>query len=283
MRINAVYASRDPHRAGVLIEALTAGGVSVSNALKAKEALGLLAHHSCELLLLGQKLVDEDGLALLKNIRSKGPSRQIPVVALIDQGESAQIPSPASFAAAAQAPSAGQRTIDTLKRFVKDSSGQAHIPARRSPSSQGPVSARLAFFQAGADECLSLNWDVAENVARIKAVLRRMSVNPAEEVIKMGAVELNITSYTLKVSGKRVPLTSKELDLLYVFLSSGNRVLSRPYLIERVWGYNYFGSPRTVDVHVRRLREKLGKAARYITTIPCVGYKLVPPNAEMRR
>ena len=78
-------------------------------------------------------------------------------------------------------------------------------------------------------------------------------------------------------------LTSKELDLLYVFLSSANRVLSRPYLIERVWGYNYFGSPRTVDVHVRRLREKLGVAAKYITTIPCVGYKLVPPGGEMRR
>ena len=54
-------------------------------------------------------------------------------------------------------------------------------------------------------------------------------------------------------------------------------------LIERVWGYNYFGSPRTVDVHVRRLREKLGAAARFITTIPCVGYKLIPPGAGLRR
>jgi two-component system alkaline phosphatase synthesis response regulator PhoP len=114
-------------------------------------------------------------------------------------------------------------------------------------------------------------------------VLRRTQVNASEEIIKMGPIELNLTSYTLHVSGKRVALTSKELDLLYVFLSSANRVLSRPYLIERVWGYNYFGSPRTVDVHVRRLREKLGSAARFVTTIPCVGYKLVPPGAEMRR
>jgi two-component system alkaline phosphatase synthesis response regulator PhoP len=102
---------------------------------------------------------------------------------------------------------------------------------------------------------------------------------PQEELLKMGPIELNLTSYTLRVNGKNVPLTSKELDLLYVFLSSPNRVLSRPYLIERVWGYNYFGSPRTVDVHVRRLREKLGKAARYITTVPCVGYKLIPPGS----
>jgi two-component system alkaline phosphatase synthesis response regulator PhoP len=113
--------------------------------------------------------------------------------------------------------------------------------------------------------------------------LRRTQVNTSEEILKMGEIELNLTSYTLHVAGKRVALTSKELDLLYVFLSSSNRVLSRPYLIERVWGYNYFGSPRTVDVHVRRLREKLGPAARFITTIPCVGYKLIPPGSDMRR
>jgi two-component system alkaline phosphatase synthesis response regulator PhoP len=137
---------------------------------------------------------------------------------------------------------------------------------------------RLMFFQLGADEVLNLTQDVQECIARIKAVLRRTMVNPQEDVLKLGEVELNLTSYTLRVAGREVPLTSKELDLLYVFLSSQNRVLSRPYLIERVWGYNYFGSPRTVDVHVRRLRQKLGKASRFITTIPCVGYKLVPPG-----
>ena len=162
-------------------------------------------------------------------------------------------------------------------------------PCSACPAAAAPAASckdkvsRLAFFQAGADECLLLSWDAAECLARIKAVLRRTQVNAAEELIKMGEIELNLTSYTLHISGKRVPLTSKELDLLYVFLSSANRVLSRPYLIERVWGYNYFGSPRTVDVHVRRLREKLGVAAKYITTIPCVGYKLIPPGGEMRR
>ena len=115
----------------------------------------------------------------------------------------------------------------------------------------------------------------------LKAVLTRVMTKPQEEIIRMGPIELNLTSYTLKVAGKNVPLTSKELDLLYVFLSSPNRVLSRPYLIERVWGYNYFGSPRTVDVHVRRLREKLCKAAKFITTVPCVGYKLIPPGSEV--
>jgi DNA-binding response OmpR family regulator len=279
MRINAVYASRDPNRAGVILEALANNGISVTTAQKAKEVQGLLVHRGCDLLLVGQKLVDEEGLALVKNLRAKGPSRQLPIIALVEHGDA-----PAFTGSKNQSAYSlfGQKTADTMRRF--DPTNDAKV------ASSGPgayasdkISLRLAFFQAGADECLSLNWDVAECIARIKAVMRRTQVNVSEEIIKMGEIELNLTSYTLHVAGKRVPLTSKELDLLYVFLSSANRVLSRPYLIERVWGYNYFGSPRTVDVHVRRLREKLGPAARFITTIPCVGYKLIPPGAEMRR
>lgn len=262
MRVNVVYASRDPNRAGVILESLGANNMSVTIAQKAKEVMGLLAHRGCDLILVGQKLADEDGVTLVKNLRSRGPTRNLPIVALVEHGEIQSNPEQARAAYAG---------------FYR--------PKGASPqsTSKEKVSQRLAFFQAGADECMALNWDVAEMVARIKAVLRRTQVNASEEIIKMGEIELNLTSYTLHVSGKKVALTSKELDLLYVFLSSSNRVLSRPYLIERVWGYNYFGSPRTVDVHVRRLREKLGSAARYITTIPCVGYKLVPPGAEMRR
>lgn len=283
MRINVVYASRDPNRAGVILEALSGNGMSVTVAQKAKEVLGLLAHRGCDLLIVGQRLVDEEGLSLVKTLRARGPSRQLPIVALVEHGDS---PAPGDRPKTSYA-FYGQKTAETMRKF-----SAAPSPARPAPQApsgaaagftHGPASLRLAFFQAGADECLSLNWDVAECLARIKAVLRRTQVNTQEEILKMGGIELNLTSYTLHVSGKKVPLTSKELDLLYVFLSSANRVLSRPYLIERVWGYNYFGSPRTVDVHVRRLREKLGSAARFITTIPCVGYKLIPPGSDMRR
>lgn len=265
MRTSVVYGSREPNRAAVILEALQAAGMTVTVAQKAKEVQGLLAHRGCDLLLLGQKLVDEDGVELVKALRAKGPSKQLPIVALVEHADAP---------AASAAPSKHAYAL-----FGR--SGPA-APAASS-SAKDKVSLRLAFFQAGADECLSLNWDAAECLARIKAVLRRTQVNASEEIINMGEIELNLTSYTLHINKKRVPLTSKELDLLYVFLSSANRVLSRPYLIERVWGYNYFGSPRTVDVHVRRLREKLGVAAKYITTIPCVGYKLVPPGGEMRR
>lgn len=265
MRTNVVYASREPNRASVILEALTANGMSVTIAQKAKEVMGLLANRGCDILLVGSRLADEEGIDLVKTLRSRGPTRQLPIVALVEQGGEPSAPSQA------RNPYAGFFS----SRPVPGPTGAAAVREKTSP--------RVSFFQAGADECLTLNWDVAECVARIKAVLRRTSVNSSEEIIKMGEIELNLTSYTLHVAGKRVNLTSKELDLLYVFLSSSNRVLSRPYLIERVWGYNYFGSPRTVDVHVRRLREKLGKAARFITTIPCVGYKLVPPGADLRR
>ena len=207
---------------------------------------------------------------MIKTLRSKGPTRQLPIIALVDHADGSDHGS---------APPSG--VISSSTGFVRTRASSA--PAEAPAAGAGRVPVRLAFFQAGADECLMLNQDVAECVARIKAVLRRTMTNPAEEVIRMGPIELNLTSYTLHVGGKEVMLTSKELDLLYVFLSSPNRVLSRPYLIERVWGYNYFGSPRTVDVHVRRLREKLAKAASLIHTIPCVGYKLVPPGAGIGR
>jgi DNA-binding response OmpR family regulator len=142
---------------------------------------------------------------------------------------------------------------------------------------------RVSYFEAGFDECLSLEQDLRECAARIRAVLRRTAAIPREEVMRAGPLELNLSGYTLKLAGKPVPLTAKEFDLLFVFLSNPERVLSRPYLIERVWGYNYFGSPRTVDVHVRRLRSKLGSAGGSIATVACVGYKWSQQRKARRR
>lgn len=278
MRINAVFASRDPNRAAVLLEAISRSGLSLTVAQRLKEVQGLLSQRGCDLLLIGAQLTDEDGVNLVKTLRSRGPTRQLPIIAVLDPLEGA---STNNSGGASTAHSPGGLVSATGTMRLRPAFAGAAAPAPT--SSAGKPSLRLAFFQAGADECLMLNQDVIECMARIKAVMRRTTSNSSEEVIKTGPIELNLTSYTLHVGGKEVLLTSKELDLLYVFLSSPNRVLSRPYLIERVWGYNYFGSPRTVDVHVRRLREKLGKAASLIHTIPCVGYKLVPPGGELQR
>lgn len=258
---------RDPNRAGVLLESLSRNGFTTTVVQRSRELTNLLAQRGCDLLMVGQHLADGDGIQLVKSLRGRGPTRQLAIVALLDH----QAPAPVQDSAGLRRPVGYGTSAGHLR-------GPAEAPAP-SPAAGNRLPVRLQFFQAGADECLSLDQDVAECLARLKAVLHRTMSKPQEEVLRMGAIELNLTSYTLRVSGKNVPLTSKELDLLYVFLSSPNRVLSRPYLIERVWGYNYFGSPRTVDVHVRRLREKLGKAARFITTVPCVGYKLIPPGS----
>lgn len=262
MKVNTVFASKESDRAGFLLEALARNNFSVTVARRMKEVLGLLAQKSCDLLMVGQHLLDEDGVNLVKTLRSRSVTQQLPIVAILEHGDPVWI---------------SNSTDQGHGRLVQAPGGNPSAGPRQ------PLSLRLIFFQVGADECLTLNQDVAECMARIKAVLRRTMAHPAEEILRMGEVELNLSSYTLRVSDREVPLTSKELDLLYVFLSSPNRVLSRPYLIERVWGYNYFGSPRTVDVHVRRLREKLGKASRFIQTISCVGYKLVPPGSNMSR
>lgn len=257
---------RDPNRAGVLLESLGRNGYQTQVVQRGKELNSLLGQRGCDLLIVGQTLGDGDGLSLVKSLRSRGPTRQLAIIALLEHQTS-----PAQAAGRGGFPGFGS----SAGQLRTASSGR--VPGSAGTADKVPL--RLQFFQAGTDECLTLDQDPAECLARIKAVLHRTMSKPQEELLKMGPIELNLTSYTLRVNGKNVPLTSKELDLLYVFLSSPNRVLSRPYLIERVWGYNYFGSPRTVDVHVRRLREKLGKAARYITTVPCVGYKLIPPGS----
>lgn len=216
----------------------------------------MLSEKSFDLVVIGQTLADEDGLAFLKNLRAK--NKTIPVIAMLESPDTYLDHMPAGL------------TLEALLPHGHGSYGghNAHQPPR--------ISYKLAFFQLGADECLSYSQDLHESMARIRAVVRRTASAQPDEVIKLNEIEINLSSYTVRISGKEITVTAKEFDLLYVFLSSPNRVLSRPYLIERVWGYNYFGSPRTVDVHVRRLRSKMGKAARYVHTVPCVGYKLVP-------
>lgn len=267
MKTNIICAMRDPNRAGVLLETLSRNGLTTTVVQRGKEVVGLLSQRGADLLLAGQNLADGEGLELVKTLRSRGPARHIAIVALLDY----QPAPPVGEFGIRRMPASGLGPSPRPAGSFSAETAQQNAPRK--------ANLRVQFFQAGADECLTLDQDVAECFARLKAVLHRTMSKPQEEVLKMASIELNLTSYTLRVNGKNVPLTSKELDLLYVFLSSPNRVLSRPYLIERVWGYNYFGSPRTVDVHVRRLREKLNKAARFITTVPCVGYKLIPPGS----
>ena len=251
MKINIIFASKDLSRASLIIEMLSRQGYAVATATRAREVMGMLAEKSFDMVMIGQALADEEGLTFLRNLRAK--NKNIPVIAVLESPDTYLDHIPSGL------------TLETL---------MPHGPANRGEAPK--ISFKLAFFQLGADECLAYSQDLHESVARVRAVARRTVTVQQDEVLKMNEIELNMSSYTVHINKKEITVTAKEFDLLYVFLSSPNRVLSRPYLIERVWGYNYFGSPRTVDVHVRRLRSKMGKAAGYVHTVPCVGYKLVP-------
>lgn len=254
LKYNFLFVSKDFVKASLLIEMLKRQGFHIIKATSSKEAFSVMEGRKVDLVIVGQHLADEDGLIFAKQIR-ESKFKDIPLIAIVDTADTVvkQIP-------------------QKLSNDLVLSYGSAPKSKQESPS----ITYKLAFFQLGTDECLSYDQDLHESVARIKAVIRRIIPQESEEIIKVNEIELNMASYTVKVNGKEIKVTSKEFDLLYVFLSSPNRVLSRPYLLERIWGFNYFGSPRTVDVHIRRLRAKLGKAAKYIHTVSCVGYKFIP-------
>src|SRR5437773_5667311 len=142
MRVNVVYASRDPNRAGVILEALQNNGMSVTTAQRAKEVLGLLAHRGCDLLLIGQRLIDDEGLNMVKNLRARGPSRQLPIIALVEHGDAPAFPDKPKSAYAVF----GHRTSDTMKRFSAGAAAKGGA-APAGAFATDRVSLRLAFFQ----------------------------------------------------------------------------------------------------------------------------------------
>ncbi len=118
---------------------------------------------------------------------------------------------------------------------------------------------RVVGLEVGADDYLTKPFSPRELVARLKAILRRTDPPPAQEVLALGDVVLNRETHDVTTGGELVELTAKEFELLAYFLSNPNAVLSRDVLLDRVWGVEYPGGTRTVDVHVAQLRRKLGR------------------------
>jgi DNA-binding response OmpR family regulator len=138
-------------------------------------------------------------------------------------------------------------------------------------------SERIVGLEMGADDYLAKPFSPNELVARVRALLRRSQrqESPTTRPITYGSIVLDADRHTVSLDGGNVTLTAKEFLLLEYLLQHRGRVLSRDILLEQVWGYRYTGGTRTVDVHVRRLREKLPVLAEALVTVKQFGYKLV--------
>ena len=145
-------------------------------------------------------------------------------------------------------------------------------------TAKGEVFDKVLGLEMGADDFVVKPFDLKELSARIKAVLRRYHAHgnmADEEIIKFENIEISLQKYELKLRGKSIDIPPKELELLYFLASNCNRVFTRDQLLDKVWGFDYLGDSRTVDVHVKRLREKLeGVSDKWILkTVWGVGYK----------
>ena len=145
-------------------------------------------------------------------------------------------------------------------------------------TAKGEVFDKVLGLELGADDFVVKPFDMKELSARVKAVLRRYSAKDTkdeEEVIKFDNIEVSLQKYELKIKGKSVDIPPKELELFYFLAQNYNRVFTRDQLLDKVWGFDYLGDSRTVDVHVKRLREKLeGVSDKWVLkTVWGVGYK----------
>lgn len=180
-----------------------------------------MAEHTPSLVLLDIMLPEEDGISVLKQLRSSARTCRLPVIML---------------------------------------------------TAKGTEYDKVLGLDAGADDYLAKPFGMMELLSRIRALLRR--TEREVNIYRCGVLTVNQTRHTVTVNGREVVLTQKEFEVLCLLLKNRGQVLSRERLIEDVWGYAFTGESRTVDVHVRTLRQKLGEAGAYIETVRGYGYKI---------
>lgn len=145
-------------------------------------------------------------------------------------------------------------------------------------TAKGEETDRILGLELGADDYMSKPFSVRELIARVKAVLRRSEDVKKDniKVLKLKDIAIDLEKHEVVVGGKLVELTLKEFELLKILIENRGKVMTRNVLLDEVWGYDYFGETRTVDVHIRHLRKKIGddETGEYIETIRGVGYKM---------
>lgn len=177
-----------------------------------------------ELVLLDIMLPDEDGLHILKRLRSNAETADLPVIML------------------------------TAKSTEYD---------------------RVLGLDSGADDYIPKPFGMMELVSRIKALLRRASRQNDEKIYNLDALYVDVKRHNVAVNGQEISLTYKEFELLCYLLENRGVVLTRDQILSKIWDYNYSGETRTVDVHIRTLRQKLGAMGALIETVRGVGYRIV--------
>ena len=166
----------------------------------------------------------------------------------------------------------GKDGVEVLKE-IRSNPETRKIPVIMA-TAKGTEMDKIQGLDTGADDYLVKPFGVMEMVSRIKAVLRRCEPDEKEEVLSIGEITLSDKEHLVTVNGEKVVLTFKEFEILKLFMQSPGIVFSRDKLLSEVWGIDYLGESRTVDMHIKTLRQKLGDAGALIETVIGVGYKM---------
>lgn len=166
----------------------------------------------------------------------------------------------------------GEDGITILKK-LKDSAETADIPVIMATARTSEYDT-VTGLDLGADDYLSKPFGMMEMISRVRAVLRRSKPHKKSSVIRLHEIEMDRSKHTVAVGEKPVALTLKEYDLLEMFMTNPGQVFTREQLLQAVWGSDFIGESRTVDVHVGTLRTKLGEAGSLISTVRGVGYRM---------
>ena len=161
----------------------------------------------------------------------------------------------------------------TLLKLMKANEQLRDIPVIMA-TAKGTEYDKIQSLDLGADDYLVKPFGIMEMVSRVKAVLRRYKRSQDAALLKLGGLVLNPEEHTVTIDGERVTLTYKEYALLHLFLSQPGIAFTREQLLSSVWNSDYLGETRTVDMHIRTLRQKLGEYGHIIETVRNVGYRL---------
>lgn len=161
----------------------------------------------------------------------------------------------------------------TILKWLRSNTATADIPVIMA-TAKGTEYDKVIGLDTGADDYLAKPFGMMEMVSRVKAVLRRVTPQNTTKSLKVGNLEINESEHTVYVCKERVTLTLKEYDLLHLFMDNLGKVFTRDKLLQLIWGCDYMGETRTVDVHIGTLRTKLGECSEYIETVRGVGYRM---------